>query len=614
MSVLNAAAAQLSIGLARFDMTTRISFGIPHRVGACACEIGKGREDQGVIEMSETQTSWDNCVANKTRSPGNSIYAISYTDKLAGDGKNDDASALAASIVCWSGYSDLGETDPQIIIKARGDVAAGVNGSFPSIRITLRPLKTVLDYSYTGNANASGEGEIGFESQNPLQDVLSIKYFKGEQVIPNYYADGGQGQYDAINANYEQFNAVLVETGKTVTLNQTHYFKSADRPGTEPTPWTPLDGTEIDPVFNPRLPSMDAFDFKRDESFDFRYRFPSDYFQKYGGLILSEGKALAYPAYINQQTGIEEFPAITKGDWSWTLHQPDPANPNPINPEFQPDEDPSSYWSPEGVAPVIKGWYWDSPTPPTGVDGYYSIVQSTAFKMVKRIRTRYPFSFYAKQERSEYVRAVDHTEGQQYLTEISPGYLARYPMTYYGYLPQTQNSFKAIAWWRLEINGSLCDWNSKTVVSTDPETGQTNTVVTGITIKGYVRLSMKALEPSASKQNYYSNMYHAQTYFDDTVDLTGVTPSFIFRCKRELDGVNEYYQPIYTIPEYDAGTIPFEVTLDKTNAKGEPVKFLDFAITSGAELPGQAPGEAGSVPENSLVFIKDFVVTEVILP
>ena len=577
--------------------------------------MGKGREDLGVIEANELTQSWTNIVGNGVRAPGHHIHSISYTDKVVGDGKNDGATQLAGAISCWTGYADMTEGDPKLIIKTKGDVING-EASFPSIQLSLRPLKTVLDYSYTGNANGSGEGEIGYESQIPAQDVLTIKYFKGDQVIPNYYTDGGQGQADAINQNYEQFNAVLAETGKTVTLSQVHYFKSADRPGTEATPWTPLDGTEIDPNFSPRVPSMDAYDFRRDESFDFRYRFPSDYFQKYGGLVLSEGKALAYPAIINTQTGLQEFPAIVKGDWSWTLHQPDPANPNPLNPEFQPDEDPTAYYSPEGVAPVIKGWYWDSPTPPTGVEGYYSIVQSTAFKMVKRIRKRYPFSFLAKQVRSEFINVVDHTEGNQVVYEQGggSGYLARAPMCYTGYLPQNENTFKAIAWWRLEINAELCGWNSRKEVSTDPVTGQTNTVITGITIKGYIKLSMKAIEPSFSRQALYSNIYHAQTYFDDTVDLTGVTPSFVFRCKREMDGINEYYQPTYYIPEYDAGTIPFEVTLDETNAKGEPVKFLDFPLTSGSELPGQAPGEEGSVPENSLVFIKDFVVTEVILP
>lgn len=265
------------IGLAKSDMTTRICFGIPHRIGACACEIGKSREDLGVIDANELTQSWSNIVGNSVRSPGHHIHSISYVDKVVNDGRNDGVNSLAGAISCWTAYADLTESDPKLIIKTKGDIAQG-EASFPSIQITLRPLKTVLDYSYTGNANASGEGEIGFESQNPLQDVLSIKYFEGAQQIPNYYADGGQGQYDAITANYDHFNAVLSETGKTVMLSQTHYFKSADRPGTEPTPWTPLDGTEIDPNFKPRLPLMDAYDFRRDESFDFRYRFPTDYF------------------------------------------------------------------------------------------------------------------------------------------------------------------------------------------------------------------------------------------------------------------------------------------------------------------------------------------------
>ena len=592
-------------------MATRICFGIPHRVGACACEVGKDREDLGVVDANELTQVWTNIVGNSPRQPGHRIYSISHTDKVTDDGKNDGANLLAGAISCWTGYNALTEEDPKLIIKTKGDVINGT-ASFPKIQITLRPLKTVLDYSYTGHANASGEGEIGYESQDATQDVLSIKYFAGNEIIPNYYTDGGQAQQVAVNQNYDQFNAVLAETGKTVTLNQTHYFKFEDRPSEEVTPWMPLDGTEIDPTFVPRVPSMEDYDFRRDESYDFRYRFPSDYFQKYGALVMSGGKALAYPAIINPQTGVEEFPAIEQGVWSWGNYQPDPANPNPLNPEF---EIGNYLWIEEGIAPVIKGWYWDSSTPPTGQNGYYSIVQATAFKMVKRIRKRYPFSFLAKETRYESIRALDHTEGNQVVGETGGGgYLYRDAMVYTGFLPQTDNSFEAIAWWRLEINAKLCGWNSIKEIITDPITGQPKIVIKGIKIKGYISLGMKALDASTSQQGNYSAIYHATTVFDNTVDLSGVTTSFVYRCEREIIGYDEYYQPIYEITEYDAGTIPFEVTLTEDNAKDKAVGFLDFPLTSGAELPGHPPGGDGSVPENSIVFIKDFVVTEVILP
>jgi len=608
------------IGLARFDMTTRICFGIPHRVGACACEVGKDREASGVVEMTETSTSWDNCVANKTRDKGNSIYSISYTDPIAGDGKNDGVSALAASISCWTTYGDPAEGDPKLIYKTKGDVAAGVGGSFPSIQITLRPLKTALNYYYAGNLNNSGQGEMGFESPNTNDDIISINYWEGNDAIPLNFVEGALDPTPMLNAyadNQDEFSYHITDVmqgGVMVTLAETHYFKSADRPGDEPTPWQPLTGLELEPTFHPRLPSMESYAFGRNESYDYRYRFPANYLTKYGALNMPTGYLVTLPAV--PEANFEEIP---QGSWTWqTYSQTDPSYQPELNPIFQPANNDIFFSADqirEGVAPVIKGWYWDSSTPPT--NGLKGLFQSTSFKMLKEVRKRYPFSFVAKESREESYQVIDHKEGNQMLYEDieAPGnnYLRRSP-AFYNHSITNENSFKAIAWWRLEVNAELCGWNSKKTVSVDAETQQQTITIAGAIVKGYVRLGIKQLQPSYSEQGLYSLAY-TTSYLPSFWDrFTGIAPSFVYRCKVDTYFDADFIQR-YEVLEYDGGTIPWQVTLTEDNAKGKPIKFLDFPITSEAELPGQSPpGTGDTVPDNTLVFIKDFVVTEVILP
>lgn len=605
------------IGLAKSDMTTRICFGIPHRVGACACEIGKDREASGVVEMTETSTSWNNCVANQPRSPGHSIYFISYTDPNPGDGKNDGVSALAASIKCWSGYGAAAPGDPQLIYKTKGDVAAGVGGSFPSIQITLRPLKTALNYYYAGNLNDSGQGEIGYESANGLNDLISVNYWEGKDSIPSYFIDNGVSQNNTYGDNQDDFSYYIFDVmqgGAMVTLAETHYFKSTDRPGDEPTPSQPLTGLELDPTFHPRLPSMQSYAFGRNESYDYRYRFPANYLTKYGALNMPTGYLVTLPAVPEAN-----FDEIPQGSWTWqTYSQIDPGFQPELNPIFQPVNNDIFFGADqirEGVAPVIKGWYWDSSTPPT--NGLKGLFQSTSFKMLKEVRKRYPFSFVATESRVERYEVVDHKEGNQMLYEDieAPGnnYLRRSP-AFYNHNITKENSFKAIAWWRLEVSAELCGWNSKKTVSVDAETQQQTTTIAGATVKGYIKLGLKQLQPSYAEQGLYSLAYTTLGFPSFWDRFCGIAPSFVYRCKVETYFDEDFIQR-YEVLEYDGGEIPWEVTLTEDNCKGKPIRFLDFPITSEAELPGQSPpGTGDTVPDNTLVFIKDFVVTEVILP
>jgi hypothetical protein len=124
---------------------------------------------------------------------------------------------------------------------------------------------------------------------------------------------------------------------------------------------------------------------------------------------------------------------------------------------------------------------------------------------------------------------------------------------------------------------------------------------------------MKELVPSYAEEGLYSNMFTNVGFPQFWDRFCGVAKSFVFRCKADPYFDQDFIQR-YEIPEYDAGEIPWEMTLTEDNATGQPKAFLDFPITSEAELPGQQPPPPGTVPDNSVVFIKDFTVTEVILP
>ena len=604
-------------------MTTRICFGIPHRVGACACQIGKGREEIGVIPATETTTDFSNVVANKPILPGHSISAVAYTDQVAGDGKNDGVSSLATSIMCWPNYpvhQGEGDTDPVLIYKVKGDVANGVLGSFPKITITMRPLKSVLDYSYAGNFNPSGQGEIGYESQGGAGDTITLNHFKPSNAIPwqTFFTDGGTQQQAAYDLNAIEFETYVQDTmngGTIVNLAETHYFKSEDRPSNEPTPFEPLSGQELDVTFHPNLPSLPSFDFGRNESIDFRYLYPSNYLTKYGVMTMATGSLVALPAV--EYDGATVHPAIPQGTWQWqtiTQFAPGyvPPDPNPIFPPPTSDIFINSASIMEGVAPVIKGWFWDSSTPPT--NGWEGMFTSNSFKMLKQVRKRYSFSFLAKENRTETYSVIDHLEGNQLLSSNnqSPAtaYTNRTPAIYTQSV-ENESTFQAIAWWRMEITATLCGWNSKKTFNPNPPPGQPNITIVGATIKGVIKLKMKALQPSYSEQGLYSSVFTPNYVL--TAPINGVTPSFVFRCVAE-EYFDEDFIQRYTIPEYDAGEIPWEVTLNEENSTGQPKGFLDFPLTSSAELPGGSPGGDGSVPENSVVYVSDFIVTEVILP
>lgn len=607
-------------------MATKVCFGIPHRVGACACELGRGRGDKSVQEVTETTTTWTNAVANKTIDPGHSIVSVTYTDAVPNDGKNDGANRLVVNISCWTKYDDQeidsenppDKTNPKLIYKIKGDIKDGVSGSFPSIKISMRPLKTVLDYSYAGNLNASGEGEIGYGSggngQPGPNDNIIVNHFEGSTPIPPPSGENWESlQQEAYQENLEEFKDYINDTmqgGVMLTLNETHFFKQSDRSSDDESTFEPLNGREILPTLYPNTLSRESFDFTRNETWDCRYIYPANYLTKYGTLSLKDGWYVELPEVPNPEEGAALFAKVEVGDWEWkTIAQIDSTYVPPLNPEFTPDLNDiflGQYNIREGIAPVIKGWYWDSPQPPA--NGFKALFASENLKFIKDIRKRYTFSFRAQDTRGETYSVTDHTVGNVlyfYDNEnAGGGYLGR-KYAFYEETVEKENSFEAVAWWRMEVNAELCRWNSKKTKGVDKETGQEKEILSGATIKGVIKLKAKKLVPSQSLgPGFYSGMPYTLTSYYRYYPFYGIAPSFIYRCEAE-QYFDEDFVPRYVIPDYDAGEIPWEVTLDKDNAKGKPIKFLDFAIPLDVELPGGG---------NPMVYISDFIVQEVILP
>lgn len=637
-------------------MARRIQSGIPHRLGACACEVGRGRQDLGNEEADEQTSEFDNVVGNAPRDPKHSVYAVSYSDLndsengKAGfrlDGFDDEASQLACSITPWAGYDKLSDS-PKLIYKTKGDLKDNDDDSFPKVTITLRPLCSVLDYVYTGNANNSGEGEVGFESDDTSDDLYRVAYWDSGVQIPDGFNDP-EGNGETYTANYQRFAQYCLDDGdhpnglfRKLTHYEVNYWRNKDRPSDTETPHSPQESWEIEPTIYPHHPDNEAYDFLRNESYDFRYRYPANYFGKYGTMGISEdqindGNAYFYIHYnaINLEGGGEQFPEVKLFDWAWEPYVNPPAGEEGHktpweNPEFEPNDD--ALFSDEGIAPIIKGWYWDSPDPPTKNKGIFAIVGNTAFKTLKSIRKRYPYSFRASYEQQMEASVVDHYDwngnGNTFVYTDYVGGLAtlfRIPARYstntlflsdnagMGYkFGNKQNTFACDAYWRLEVNAELADWNSKKETVIDQMTGLPKTIITGMKVKGYIRLGSMPLKKSQSNQGLYSNSNFFGSFggffggYFYGMNASFISPSVIFRTERRTYGFDDNGKQLWESLRYDAGTIEWEVTLSEKNCKGKPMFVKDIKISP--------QGLERWDSESSLCYINDFVVTSVEMP
>lgn len=687
--------------------------GIPHRSGACFCQLGKVRGESGVIEATEQTQEFDNVVGNAPRAAGHKIYTIAYndaTDSEGGrmehtiDGINDNVTQLGCLITAWGNYptktSDF-DTTPEFIIKIKRNIKEDDEDKlFPRMTITMRPLYCDLEYQYVGNANSSGQGEVGYEAgeDNAQDDSFAVAWWSSDQAMPKLVGDGwftapdengnrglaeNTAAIEQYNDNWYRFLTYCVDEKKLfplVYLEERHYWRNKDRPSESETPFETLKNWEIEPTIYPNSISDSSYNFLRNESYDCRYRYPLDYFQKHGELTMTYEDEYNPKFFIKYEKATGSYnqdilEATTLGNWQHTKFVFDPLNPiiaGKTNPEFEPNEylPNISTNSDEGIAPIIKRWYWDGTSPPATGLGLQNIFGSTDFKLIKDIRKRYCFSFKATggYQWSPDLEVFDHyncassgnvlTFWGSYIDQNNDVQFIdlAYPVTYSctdrsvteigGFLSKSWNHtsdayFNCISTWALEINCKVEDWNFVEEVTTDQYTGAKKKVKRGATISGYVRLAYMAIAPAVSNVTriiyedqlededgnpygekflvaYWSDNYRFYSDWEVTYIAGGnnsflncfFSPSVVFRTERRQIDVDDAGTPIYDSTRRDAGYIPWSITLTEEHAKGKPVKFDEIEVSPYWDR------DTGfdSWDDRMMVYITDFVVTNISPP
>jgi hypothetical protein len=159
----------------------------------------------------------------------------------------------------------------------------------------------------------------------------------------------------------------------------------------------------------------------------------------------------------------------------------------------------------------------------------------------------------------------------------------------------------------MEITAELADWNSKTEYTADQYTGAVKKKVTGVKIKGYIQLGKMILERSSAKAGLYSLLGEGVGDYSYTpYGANFISPSVVFRTKRRTIGFDEQGRQLWDSLRLDAGQIEWEVELSEANAKNKPVSFKDVKLVDG--------GVDGRWEPNTIIYISDFVVTDVIMP
>ena len=591
------------------------SNGIPLRIAACNCLLGMTRDMEDFVVADEQFTDWEGIVGASMRDPQHIVVGVNYVDNRDGtenDGFNDGATALCTILQPFQNYPEVvgSGQKPNLIIKARGKIK-WKNGSpeFPAIKITLRPYKCELDYTYMGNFNKSGEGEVGYESSMErnghfsYDDIWDTWQFEGEPT-PNFYTDP-VGNYTAQSKNQREAEKQFEERGKMITLTETHYFKNNDRPADEKTPWEAVPDWVPNPTLYPRAETGEPYNFKRNESYDFRYRFPSWWFEQSKNIIIGTERSSIYLPEINDGAGYVFFPAVEATPW---VSQPVPTANVGIhdNPFFDENK--------EGIAPVIKGFYVDGQFPTTG--GYKALASSTALKGYKYIRKRYSFSFSVSCPASQQLIVPDNTVGAV-MVYYDPNYYGgiysdRFQAFYV--IPRAQDNigstqtFDCTTWWRMEISAPLAEWNWDEVEES------------GTKISGWIILNKKVCDvnPSStigvgggvhSSNWWYGGGAYYSTAFYGFAGLSPITAG------KKFDFTDKFGI------ELPAGEIPWSVTISKSNAKMKKdgtdvfVPFFDFPIGGSVWVDDGEGGyteiRCGDPIENGASYISDFIVTDI---
>jgi hypothetical protein len=256
-----------------------------------------------------------------------------------------------------------------------------------------------------------------------------------------------------------------------------------------------------------------------------------------------------------------------------------------------------------GICPVMKGWYWDGGSFPTGINDSRQVFTNPSFKLYKYIRKRYSFSFNASDDNKNGRYAVLDNNPSNVHTNYNGSVYETYRDVYYFPFVNQYNEFNCTAWWRMEINTELCEWNYDKKLKK------------GWKIKGTVLFAWRGLDAENPASGNIGGAIVGEYYWYG--QDRGIWPGRRYDTlkKRVSD---EFVQPyVYEeYPAYEGGGIPFEVEVTETNAQGRPIAFLDFPI-GGETYLYNSDGtikeiiKCGTKPENSIVYISDFFITSI---
>jgi len=592
-----------------------IKKGIPLRVGATRCVLGTLRDDPEVVEATETLIDHENVTGCSPRNPQ---HGVKYTN-------DENSEPRYTAMTPYSTYPKKLEksTDDEathLVIKARGQLKRAEDGAwlFPKIKLTLRPLSTKLDYKWISDAVAESNIDSvtdfggGYEEDVYGESVwMNFDYLYAYQAQTlDYTAEDFNEKYEVERSNLE---ASYIERGLPIYLQGDFFYKAEDMPdgvGQEYAP--PLKPWEIDLTLYPRAEGETKYDFKMNESWDLRYRYPS-WFPAYGGT----------PYW----TVSDQFP---QGRWIFT---PNPAILPSENPFVKPADGVGySIYSngiPNHLVPVEKyiriqeGSVASFPLETPSSDSanssqpqIWKLHNPKHLQVVTKIRKRYPFSFNAQANAaySSDFQVFDNNPANVFYYEPDPinepsvfqAYTVSGSQVFRGtdpeYYPDALDGvekYNCESWWRMEIETEACEWNFDEILNR------------GWTIKGKIKFAKKFLDrfstPNGAVKGGGTFQYFSGTGTVSATEGVYQTASFGF------------FRPEDTEWDAEAGEQEFTVKISKDNAIGSPVLVLDFPIGGKSYIPnaegdGLTPVQWGDPPELSINFIQDFFITEIIPP
>ena len=599
--------------------------GIPLRVGATRCVLGTLRSDPDTVEATNETTDYEQVTGCSPRNPKHEILTDDTDDKVTQMG-------------CWLSYpaklpQSLENPDTHLVIKARGPLTLDDEGEWilPKITLTLRPLKSALDYKWVrdftsqmpvapvywyGAENKHSTYAENSDGEMVVNDfVINYDYY-GETHPPATLVSNGDGRWipsdtyyagiDGYYTNQRIAASVFDETGagSPMYLKADFYWKTEDKPSTIPSHYAPpLQPEEIDLTLYPRAEGEEAYDFKRNESWDLRYRFPY-WWQTRGG----------YP-WLNTD----------RDKYIWNAPT-DSMLDNPFNQSF------FIGGLPETLVPVGKFMRVRDPSAfPISIgtdprEKFYKIRNLFALKQIEsctKIRKRYPYSFsiypalynrrivsvidwnpenYSEYEEPPFGESTTYTKGTSY-----DQYTVTYPAEKdppWG-IEEAAPHYKCDSWWRMEIELNKCEWNFS------------ESLDKGWKIKGIIKYGSKQVIGTASEAPNYNlgwrwtgegqiSPFNQNNPTSNYYIRNGIWMNQCFGFNSNTDEPDSFE---------DAGQTEFEVEVTTRNAKGKKIKVLDFPIGGKAIAPwNEEEVQFGNEPNSSINFITDFYITEIIPP